>query len=1420
MTSAFHPAVRAWFEGRFPDGPTPAQEQGWPHIVARQNTLIAAPTGSGKTLSGFLIAIDRLYRAFERGEAVAGSTRVVYVSPLKALAVDIQQNLETPLHEIAAIAANMGLEPAPLSVQVRTGDTPAGVRAQMLRHPPNFLVTTPESLYLLLTAERSRALLSAVDTVIVDEIHALARDKRGAHLAFTLERLEHICQGRLVRVGLSATQHPIETVARLLVGAGPDREAPDGRPRCAIVDVGHRRALDLAIELPDDELGAVASKEQMGDVIERIASHVTEHRTTLVFVNTRRMSERVAHQLAERLGDSAVAAHHGSLSKERRTLVEARLRAGELRALVATASLELGIDIGPVNLVCQVGSPRSLATFLQRVGRSGHHLGGTPKAYLYPTTRDELVECCALLAGVRAGRLDAILPPVAPLDILAQQIVAECAAESWGEEELFRLVGRAAPFSALPRERFDEVVELLSEGIPTGRGRLGAYLHRDLVNHQLRGRRGARLAALTSGGAIPESGDYRVLAEPDDTLVGTVNEDWAIESMAGDIFLLGSTSWRITRVASGTVRVADAQGAPPSVPFWLGEAPGRTRELSEEVSQLRSRLDQLLGEGNADEAVSYVESHCGVTNLVAAAVVQYLAAGRTGLGHLPTLEHIVLERFFDESGGMQVVLHAPFGARLNRALGLALRKRFCATFDFELQAAASDDAVLLSLGPQHSFPLADLPHFLSSRTVEEVLTRAALLAPMFLVRWRWNLNRSLTVLRFKGGRKNPPPIQRMEADDVMAAIFPALVACQNENPTGPIEIPDHPLVRQTMYDCLHEVMDVEGLRELVASIEAGRVRVSCQDTTEPSVLAHEIVNGRPYTFLDDAPLEERRSRAVALRRGLPVDPQNLGTLDPEAIRRVRLEAAPDPRDEDELHDLLLSLVVARPVSGWGPWFAGLVEAGRALALEGGVPQLWCAVENRRRAEALFPEARFQPDLYPPAGSASALPPDPGAVAADAVRGHLEQMGPVTLEEIVERTTLPQNLVRIALAQLEGEGFALRGSFDSGPGTEQWCARRLLVRIHGYTQQRLRREIEPVSAQDFMRFLLRWQRLEPGSQRAGRAGLAATIAQLQGLEIPVASWEADILARRVAGYQASWLDQLCSSGEVTWGRLRVRDGGASEAAGHGSGYPSRITPVTLALRADLPWLLQAVRAEATPALPAEGATGEVVDALREFGALFPSDISVRTGRLPTEVEAALWDAVGRGLVTADGFAAARTMLSSAHARSRHERTGLRPSGPQLGGGGRWGMVQAAGTPVDPDALAESLAEQLLVRWGVVFRDLMARETFSLPWRDVLWALRRMEARGTARGGRFVTGFAGEQYALPEAVDVLRSVRRSERTGATLRISAADPLNLAGVILPGPRTPAIRANTVLLRDGLPLDPPDSLRQPGRVSSELTA
>ncbi|MFO0689678.1 MAG: DEAD/DEAH box helicase [Myxococcota bacterium] len=1507
VLARFHPAVRRWFEGRFPEGPSAPQRAGWPAIARREHTLIAAPTGSGKTLSAFLVCIDAFYhraeerfvaqrveerlaadepfrldpnpptpRARPRPAVRPSGVEVLYVSPLKALAADIQENLARPLAEIAEGARSLGRVVPEIRVALRSGDSTASERAALVKHPPEILVTTPESLYLLLTSPRGREMLRTVRTVIVDEIHALARDKRGAHLALSLERLEALCDERPTRIGLSATQSPIERIAKLLVGAGPERIDDRGEPRCTIVDVGHRRALDLEVVLPGSELEAVASGEQMGEVLASIAAEVERHRTTLVFVNTRRMAERLAHQLAERLGEEGVAAHHGSLSKERRLRVESALREGRLRALVATASLELGIDVGPVELVCQIGSPRSIATFLQRVGRSGHHLGGLPKGRLYPLTRDELVECGGLLRAVRAGRLDRIHPPVAPLDILAQQIVAACAAEPWKEDELYRCFVRAAPYAELSRATFTEVVELVSNGVATGRGRRAAWVHRDTLGGMLRARRGARIAALTSGGAIPDVADYRVVADPDETFIGTVGEDFAIDSLPGDVFLLGSATWRIRRVEAGKLRVVDAEGASPNIPFWAGEAPARTEELSDEVSALRSALEPMLARGDEAAARAWLAEEAGLGAGACEQIARYLAVSRAALGALPTRDRLVLERFFDDAGGMQLVVHSPRGGRLNRALCLALRKKFCRTFNFELQAAANDDALVLSLGPHHSFPLADVPHFLGTTGLVDTLCQAVLPTPIFTARWRWNLSRALAILRFRGGKKNPPAIQRMEADDLMAAVFPQAAACQ-ENVAGPIEIPDHPLVRQTLHDCLTEALDAAGLDALVASLAAGTLAVHCVDTTEPSPLAHEILNGKPFTYLDDAPLEERRTRAVRMRRGLPVEERDLSRLDAAAIARVRDQARPMPRDREELHDLLLGTGYWTAEPAWQRMFLELEALGRAFAFRaagrGEVAALaetagreagdgpgeaegtlcWAARERAAWVAALHPTAcGVGGGAEADEGVGRIVPADAADVAsaiaedvaiAHVLRGHLETTGPIDAAALARRLAVRPGLVEIGLAALEAEGFVLRGRFEgsgaaeAGGGEtapEQFCARRLLARIHDDSQRRLRASVEPVSAQDFLRMLFVWQHVATGSALEGAAGLARIVEQLQGFEVAAGAWEGSVLPLRLRDYRPEWLDLACLSGHVAWLRLAPpaapRAGPADPAiapaaipaAGEGSpraAGTTRSTPLALVLRSDLAWLLQAhrgtgeTRRDGGAPRPPTPRAKRLLERLDAGGAAFHADLVAALGEAPVEVEAALWELVASGRVCADGFQALRMLLAArgADARGRADeraRRGLRRGGARglaSGAEGRWSRLAEPAPVEDRDRLAEAVAEQLLARWGVVFRDVVAREHLALPWRDVVWALRRLEARGAIRGGRFVTGFTGEQFATPEALECLARVRATPRTGERVVVCGSDPLNLVGILTPGERVPAQPTREIVFVDGRPESPP---------------
>ena len=1419
----FHPAVSTWFRRRF-EAPTDAQSAGWPQIASGRDTLISAPTGSGKTLAAFLAGIDGLVRTAEAGDLEDG-TEIVYVTPLKALGNDIQRNLETPLAEIREVATELGYQLPSIRTAVRSGDSTSSERQAMVRRPPHILITTPESLYLMVTAERSRANLRGVRTVIVDEIHALARDRRGSHLALTLARLDHLIAEaggeRPARIGLSATQRPIEEIAAFLVGS--ERLDEHGAPDCSIVDLGHQRDIELAVELPPSELGAVASGEQWGEIYDRIAELIAQHRTTLVFVNTRRLSERVAHQLALRLGEEHVASHHGSLAKERRIRLEQRLKDGELRALVATASLELGIDIGSIDLVCQVGSPRSITTFLQRVGRSGHALGVRPSGRIFPASRDELVESAALIRAVHAGRLDRIVQPVAPLDVLAQQIVAECATQEWREDELFELMRRATPYRTLSRESYDEVVEMLANGVGEGAGRSRALIHRDRIGGVLRGRRAARMVAIQNGGTIPELGDLRVVAEPDETVVGTVNEDWAIESMAGDIFLLGSTSWRIRRIESGTVRVEDARGAPPNIPFWLGEAPGRTIELSEEVGRLRREIE--AGLDDREPLKNMLIEDAGVGASGAQQLIDYMRATRDGLGLVPTDTDVVFERFFDESGGMQLVVHAPFGSRINRAWGLALRKRFCVRFDFELQAAANDDGMVLSLGPQHSFPLEDSFQYVTSRNVEAAVSESCFYIPLFPTRWRWNATRALAVPRQRGGKKVQPYLQRMIADDLLASTCPEQVGCQ-ENVTGQLEMPDHVLLRQTMHDCLHEAMDIENLEGVLERIESGAIRLHARDTTEPSPMAHEIVNGKPYTYLDDAPLEERRTRAVSLRRSLPQEARDLGDLDAAAIERVAEQAWPEPRDSKEVHDALMGLVAvhAEEAAGWHGWLRELVEQGRAAALDQDGARLWFAAEQLPAIELLYADATPDRAFDLPEGAA-----EPCADREEArqrlLRGHSEVRGPFTPSALGERVGLSAKDVRRGLEQLEAGGFVLRGRFTPGLAGEEdeFCDRRLLARIHRETLDRLRREIDPVTAQDFMRFLLRWQHVAPGTQLAGRGGVRQAVAQLGGFEAAAASWEQDLLRARVTDYGPNWLDELCLAGDVAWARLappRAPLNGAEAALRsslrNGPGSPrrnsraTRVTPLALALRRDLATLLSAARADGRPLRePAAGAGAEILALLQERGALFFNELVSGTRRLASDVEQGLRELIAAGLVASDGFQGLRDLTprrSSGRGRSR--------SASYLGGGlysgggpaGRWAPLRANEVdPAERDEFAEEVVQLLLRRYGVLFRDVVAAESITFPWRELLRALRRLEARGVVRGGRFVNGFVGEQFALPEALTALRKVRRQPRTGERVRISAADPLNLTGIILPGPRIPAVRDRSIELVDGALAEPP---------------
>jgi ATP-dependent helicase Lhr and Lhr-like helicase len=1415
----FHPAVANWFAREF-SAPTEPQLRAWPEIKKQRHTLIAAPTGSGKTLAAFLSAIDDLVRLGLEGK-LDDTTHVIYVSPLKALSNDVQRNLQTPLEGIQKELAAMGLPEVNIRTLVRTGDTPAAERTAMTKRPPHIVVTTPESLYILLTSEGGRRMLETARTLIVDEIHAVVGDKRGSHLALSIERLENLVRqhhagGSLTRIGLSATQRPIEEVARFLVGT--ENIGADNTPQCAIVDSGHARQLDIAIELTESPLSAVMSGEVWEEVYDRLAQLIRQHHTTLVFVNTRRLAERVARHLGERLGDENIAAHHGSLAREQRLTAEQRLKAGELSALVATASLELGIDIGDVNLVCQLGSTRSIASFLQRVGRSNHTVEGFPKGRIFPLSRDELVECAAIIDSVRRGELDRLEIPERPLDILAQQIVAAVAAEEWTEDDLFAMIRRAYPFRNLEREQFDAIVRMLAEGFTTKRGRRSTYLHHDAVNQRLRGRRGARLAAITSGGAIPDTADYAVVLEPTDLVIGSVNEDFAIESLQGDIFQLGNTSWRVLRVEQGKVRVEDAHGQPPSIPFWLGEAPARSHELSVSVSRLREEVGARINtDNNFESAVEWVTNEVGLSRSAAEQIVEYLAGAKIVLGVMPSQENLVLERFFDDSGSMQLVLHSPFGSRLNRAWGLALRKRFCRKFNFELQAAATEDAIVLSLGPTHSFPLDDVFHYLNSKSVRQLLCQALLDAPMWNIRWRWNATRSLAVLRRRGGKKIPAQLQRMDAEDLLTAVFPDQVACAENLTAGQREIPGHPLVEQTVKDCLEEAMDIDGLEALLTSIERNEKHLFACDVIEASPLAQEILNARPYAYLDDAPLEERRTRAVFQRRWLdPETASDMGKLDQAAIDRVREEVWPEPRNADELHDALVELgfITAQEGATWQEFFAELKEDKRAAVLTG-QKDLWVAAERLPQLKTIFPSATLEPPIVAPESvSRTAWTVEDALV--EIIRGRLEGLGPVTVEQLMSQSGLDKLSIETALLRLEAEGFVIRGRFTPGTTETEWSARRLLARIHSYTLNRLRQEIEPVSSADFIRFLLAWQKVAPDHQMEGPDSVRAIIDQLEGFEAPAAAWEGELLPSRLVEYDPAWLDALCLSGEVIWARLTPPVRSASDANGdrpRGAG-PVRNTPIALLRRKNFSlWSSVFPSLTATAGNEFSTTTQVVYNYLKTRGASFFTDIVESTTLLRSQVEESLAELVANGVVVSDSFTGLRALLTpgsrktQAAARRKHRQPVY-----EMASAGRWSIIHRENgneqtssrgnqKPIDQEK-AEEVAWTLLKRYGVVFKRLLEREGITLPWRVLLRIYHRLEARGEIRGGRFVGGISGEQFALADAVGMLRAIRREGAQDSLISVSAADPLNLVGIIMPGNRITSHTSNRILYHDGVPI------------------
>ena len=1448
--SDFHPACRNWFTDQF-GSPTPAQAQAWQAIRMGRHTLISAPTGSGKTLAAFYAAIDSLV---QRGlnQQLGEGVQILYVSPLKALSNDIHRNLELPLDGIAEHLHLAGEPPVDIRIAVRTGDTPAGERQKMAKHPPHILVTTPESLYLLLTSASGRAMLANLETLIIDEIHAVLGGKRGSHLALSIERLQHLVlqnSGQyLQRIGLSATQKPIELVANYLVG---NSALKDKQADCAIVDSGFQRKIDIGLEVPGSPLTALMSNEVWEELYERLVELISNHDTTLVFVNTRRLSERLALALSERLGENAVSSHHGSMSKDHRHNAEQKLKAGELKVLVATASMELGIDIGSVDLVVQFSSPKSIATFLQRVGRSGHSIHGIPKGILFPLTRDDLAEATALLHAIKQGELDRIVMPEKPLDILAQQIVAEVSSqlvgmdgmtEGWDLTKLHELFSGAFPYRNLTREEFDTIVHMLADGYSTRRGRRGAHLHLDAINSKVRSRRGANLIALTNGGAIPDMFDYQVVLDPEDIVVGSLNEDFALEALPGDVFTLGTHAWQLLRIDGLKVRVRDAEGMQPTIPFWFGEAPGRTQELSMAVSRLREIIADLLIADSANSAVQWLVDEVALPRSGATQLVEYLQSGMSALGVMPTRESLVMERFFDEVGDMHVVIHSPFGSRVNRAWGLALRKRFCRSFNFELQAAANEDSIVISLGSVHSFPLDDVFRYLQSATVRKVLIQAMLDAPMFEVRWRWNATRSLAIQRNRNGKRVPPQFQRMDAEDLVAHVFPDQIACQ-ENITGNREIPDHPLVNQTVDDCLNEAMNIDELEELIARIENAELTLVAKDLREPSPFAQEIINARPYAFLDDAPFEERRTNAIRNRSWAdPAEAKDFSLLDAEAIQRVREEAWPFVNNAEELHDALLSLTYMTEAEfgarHYSEWQVPLLAGSRILLVETSPGnRLWIATENLPCFQVVFDAIEVNLPL-PEFLSNRKWETEQGL--REMLRGRLEGLGPVTAERLASELTIAEAKVNVALIALEVEGYAFQGQYSpelkqaliaNGTAQSEWCERRLLQRIHRYTIDAHRKAIKPVSLETYSEFLFHRHQLlsisahEPDQVTAldGQTRLQSTLNLLDGIAAPASNWESDLYPARIIDYDPNWLDVMCISGKVAWGRYALPVSSQRNSSKRKSSGPVKSTPITLALRQNLDIWQSLARSQMNEetVLEYSGIGSRIEGDLLQHGASFFDQIQGRTGLLKTQLEEGLAELVSFGRISSDSFTGLRALLTPSHKKpSSHRRRG-RKAMFGVEDAGRWSLLDTFLPALKPlndprhwEVLDEEQLERLvsiyLQRWGVLFRSLLERESFAPPWRVLLATLRKMELRGILRGGRFVAGVGGEQFAFPETVDELRKFKKQKvpkEIPALYCIAASDPLNLLNLILPNHKLARLLNNRVLYQGGVPIAVLDS-------------
>jgi ATP-dependent helicase Lhr and Lhr-like helicase len=1480
----FHPAVRKWFARRF-GAPSQVQERGWPVIAEAQkaaghDVLLCAPTGSGKTLAAFMWAIDRLVGEAEHG-ALRDEISVLYVSPLKALANDIRINLEEPLAGVRAVAAGDGLDLATIRAGLRTGDTPAGERAAMLRRPPQILVTTPESLFIQLTSPRFRQKLSAVRYVIVDELHAVAGNKRGAHLMLTLERLERLIRtrgaSRPTRIGLSATLNPIETLAAFLAGADVANDGTRNPRRVRIVRADDSpRQLDLQIIAPGPEIGSLATHQHWEAMYDALAALIREQGTTLVFTLSRRWAERIALALQKRVGVDAVMAHHGSLARAERLQAEQRLKRGELKAIVATSSLELGIDVGAVDLVCQVDSPKSIAAAVQRIGRSGHHLGGIPKGRFFALTIDDLLECAAAVRAVRQGHLDEVEIPTGCMDVAAQQIIALATdEEDINETQLLGVLRSVQNFAQLDLPSLRGLLGQMARQLPERIQGANPKIFYDPVNGRVRARRGARLAAITSGGTIPESGNLDVVIASESRKIGDVEEDFAQESSRGDIFSLGSMPWRVLGISKNRFMVEPAPGMAPSLPFWQTEAAGRSRALSTELCELRQRIASLIARsGGEDEAIAWLGSECALEGEAAKQAVAYIRRGLAALGAVPDERTLVVERFFDGLGGTQIVIHSPWGIRLNRGFGLALRKRLCQSFDFEIQASAIDDAILLALNSRHSFPLDNILTLVNSHTAREVLEQALLDAPMFEVRFRHAATRALSIMRSGRGSKVPAWIQRLRSQELITALFPQRNACLDNRPAT-TALPDHFIVNETMRECLVETADLPGLEALLRGLEDGSIRPVLVDSIAPSVFAHRVLLAWDYSFLDDGERANRRSRTVTMNRAMAEDVfrnENLAELlSAEAVELVTAEIegrAPSTRarNADELYELIrlhgcvpCGTIPVRTSAEPTEWLSTLTMQGRLCRVrlgEAESPEVAIAAEDLALFAAAYPDLKVDANSdrdsrrqtagreatpYPPPRgqgegtkigrfASSDEEPDRGTAVEEIVRRALVTSGPLLPVDLVQRLLLPMKEILSALIALEAKGSIFRGHFthvrrdkaftpvnqrieggakdgtDSPEGIDvQWCDRHVLERIHRQTLNLLRSSVEPCNDADFVAFRLKWNGIGEPHQPTGVNGVRHILERMSALAFTPDVWERAILPARVADYRPEYLDLVCMSGEFAW----------VAAPFHAEFEAHRDFPATVAFlprKGRCHWPPQEMLADAKAQIVAE--------VLSRFGAQYLDQVAEHANLSERDALSALWRLAAAGLVSNDSFGPLRLLTAAPEAagligtrrphREPNRRDAALRARLQSSLSGRWSRVPQYG----PEAAAVKITDThdahgvdearevallLLQRHGVLARELMALEQIELSWQQILFALRRLEYAGTIRRGWFVHALSGEQYALPEALEILRGIRERREPQRQAVISAFDPANPFGVLLPGCGVAREAANLLVIRNG---------------------